>query len=156
MALFVTVSQAAAAMFGQPTNFIITATNTAADAIAVSSVSVAVVGGDGKPTTAVNVSPPTFPPGASNSITGSSGTLVMPFSAAFFGSGVAGQASTPNNRFFLTATVTAGTLTTTSETIFVALASPVWGAPPNPTVTIQSLQFTSPYNSGNGLLIGLV
>lgn len=151
------LSQPAAAIYGQPTTFILTITNTSGStAYTVQSVAVWATNTQGKPTASARLGAPRFPPNSTTDVA-ASGTMYLPISAQFFGFAVAGASSEAPENFLVTAQVTYSDGSTIScSPLAVNLQDPIFGlmpgAPPNPSVTVSSLQFLNPANSGLHLL----
>lgn len=151
------LSQTQAAIYGQPATLMLTITNTSSTtAYSVQSVAVWATNTQGKPTASARLVSPRFPPNAVTDVA-ASGTMYLPISAQFFGQAVNGASSEAPENFLVTAQVTYSDGSTIScSPLAVTLADPIFGllpgAPPNPSVTVSSLQFLNPANSGLHLL----
>lgn len=151
------------AVFGQPTNFVLTVSNSGASPVNVNSISVTVTNPDGKLATACTVGPVVTPTGTGLAAVGgyqfnvqvpASGSYVFPFDCQFFGSGIAGSPAEPQPTFVVSANILDSTGTTFSPPqLSVNLNRPVFGTPPGaPPNQVPSnfgaVDFSTPKNSG--------
>jgi len=151
------ITQPLGAILNRTTNFMLAITNTSSStAYEVTSISIWATNTQGRPTASARVTSPKFPPNSTTAVAASS-TLSCAFDGAFFGQAVAGIASAAPEVVTLTAQVLySDGSAISSSPLVVNVADPIWGllpgAPPNPSVTVSSLQFSNPANSGLHLL----
>lgn len=151
------------AVFGQPTNFTLTVSNSGASPVNVNSISISVTNPDGTLATACTVGPVVTPTGTGLAAVGgyqfnvqvpNAGSYTFPFDAQFFGSGIAGSPALPQPTFVVSANILDSTGTTFSPPqLSVNLNRPVFGrapgAPPNQLPSVYgAVNFSTPANSG--------
>lgn len=151
------------AVFGQPTNFTLTVSNSGGSPVNVNSISISVTNPDGTLATACTVGPVVAPVGTGLAAIGgyqfnvqipNAGSYVFPFDCQFFGTAVTGSPATPQPTFLVSANILDSTGTTFSPPqLSVNLNRPVFGlppgAPPNQVPSVYGgLDFSTPKNSG--------
>lgn len=163
MALTAALTQVNQANFGNPTTFTLAVSNSGTDAVNVTGIAPWARARRG-PHAPVNIMTPQVFPGVSVPQVGGSqfnvqvpgsGTVYFSFGACFYGPGIKGGPTQPQDVFMVGCDLNASDGTSFSAgSLMVALNSPSFGPgsqPPNPTVLTGQLNYSSPANSGLGL-----
>lgn len=163
MALTAALTQVNQANFGNVTNFTLAVSNSGSDAVNVTGISPWARTPSGVAAPCNLVGPQVFPGVSVPQVGGSQfnvqipglGTVYFGFSGSFFGPGIKGGPTQPQNVFSVGCDLTASDGTSFSAgSLLVALNSPTFGKgsqPPNPAVSVGQLNYSSPANSGLGL-----